>query len=235
MEKGCIIELRGVSYSVGGKDILKDIDLCLEGGITYAIIGPSGSGKTSLLMLINGLISPTVGDIFYNGEPLSSLDMPTYRAKVPLMFQEPLLVSGDGRANLMLPYTLNANIDKSPSNEQLAEMLRMCGLGDNFLEKDISTFSGGEKQRLSLVRNLLLRTDVIMLDEPTSALDINSERYIVKLLKEFRDDALVLYVTHSYQLIRGADRIILLNEGKIQSITEKISKSKLGKLLEGSG
>jgi len=228
----CLIKMENVSYSTNGKDIVSDVDLCFRKGRTYAIVGPSGSGKTTIMMLINGLISPTEGKVSYNGTPLEEMEMPHYRSQVPMLFQEPLLLPGDGRKNIMLPFTLETNVGKVPTEEEIREKMRSCGLDETYLDKEISTFSGGEKQRLSLVRTILLRPEAMLLDEPTSALDSKSEKDIINVIRTMAKETLMIYVTHSYQLIGAADDIIVVKGGRISTITDRLDKSRLREILE---
>jgi len=227
-----MVQLEDVSYSSNGKEIVSCLNLCLKRGMTYAIVGPSGSGKTTVLMLINGLISPTRGKVIFEGNPIDELDMPTYRSKIPLMFQEPLLIPGNGKQNIMLPFSLESNKERRPDDATIRSKLEECGLDESYLGKEISTFSGGEKQRLSLVRTLLLESKVILLDEPTSALDSRSEREVVKVISKVGQGNLMVYVTHSYQLIEAADEIIVIKDGKITIVTDKMDRSKIDSILE---
>lgn len=197
----------------------------------YALVGPSGSGKTTILMLMNGLISPTSGKVLFKGDPIEELDMPIYRSVATLMFQEPLLVPGNGRENLLMPYSLESNKGRDPTENIMIRTLSECGLGKEYLDKDISTFSGGEKQRLSLARTILMRPEIMILDEPTSALDMGSERDVVSMLERQMQHCTIFYVTHSYQLIERANNVILLKDGRIRSMANSIDIGKIREFL----
>ena len=229
-----VLNLSNVSYMADNKNIVSEVSFSLDEKKTYALVGPSGSGKTTILMLMNGLISPTSGKILYKGDTIEGLDMPMYRSVATLMFQEPLLVPGNGRDNLLMPYSLESNKGKDPSESDMARILSECGLCEEYLDKDTSTFSGGEKQRLSLARTILMRPEIMMLDEPTSALDMGSERDIISLLERQRQHCTIFYVTHSYQLIERADNVMLLKDGRIQSMVDSIGKEQITEFLGDS-
>lgn len=209
-----------VSYQANGKAIVEDISMSIFEHTLTAIVGPSGSGKTTLLMLINGLLSPTRGKVAYKGADIFELDMPRYRSRVALLFQEPLLVPGDGRTNMLLPFEFSINEEKSPSDDDMREAISLCGLPGWVMEKDVSTLSGGEKQRLCLARTLLLQPDVLLLDEPTSALDKRTEGHIVDLIATESRERTIVCVTHARQIVERASTIYALREGRMVSSTE---------------
>ncbi len=226
--------MENITYNAGHNSIVDNVSLSFDKNKLYVIVGPSGAGKTTLLTLLNGIISPTRGSILFNGENIFTYDAPSYRSRVCLLFQEPLLISGNGLDNLMLPFSFKSNVKKTPSHEDVQKAISSCALTDNYLEKDIWTYSGGEKQRLSLARTLLLDPNVFLLDEPTSALDATSEKQIIKTLEHLKDNRIIICVSHSRQLISKADTIIFIKEGKINHISNSIEHESIERFLEGS-
>jgi putative ABC transport system ATP-binding protein len=205
----------GVGYHAEKKDILTDISISIYERELATIVGASGSGKTTLLMLLNGLVSPTHGTIAYRGTSIFELDMPRYRSRVALLFQEPLLIQGNGRRNMLIPFEFSTNAEKIPSDDDIRETLALCRLPEWVMEKDVSTLSGGEKQRLCLARTLLLKPDVLLLDEPTSALDKRTEGHIVDLIATQSKERTIICVTHARQIVERASTIYALREGRL--------------------
>ena len=203
-----LLETEHISYVADSVAIVKDMSLKFEKRSFTAISGPSGSGKTTLLMILNGLITPSGGRVLYKGEDISSLRMPEYRSHVVLQFQEPLLFEGTGIENLFIPFSLEANRHNTPDEEMIEDALERCSLDKSFLEKDVSTFSGGEKQRLSLARSILMRPDALLLDEPTSALDKETESDIRDTLIELTAHMALIIVSHSQSLLSAADTTV---------------------------
>jgi putative ABC transport system ATP-binding protein len=215
-----ILTIDKVSYETEATPLVKDISMSIYGQTLSTIVGPSGAGKTTLLMLLNGLISPTRGTIAYRGTSIVELDMPRYRSRVALLFQEPLLVPGDGRTNMLLPFEFSANAQRPPADEKLREALASCKLPGWVMDKDASTLSGGEKQRLCLARTLLLQPDVLLLDEPTSALDKRTEGHIVDLITRESKERTVICVTHARQIVERASTIFTMREGRLVASAE---------------
>lgn len=163
-----MFELENVLY----KDILKIENLNIPKDKINCIIGESGSGKTTLLRMLNKLISPTSGDIFYNGRNLKSLDSVKLRRDVVMLPQNPIMFEGDILTNLTMG--LRFSEKKIPSKETLIEILEKVKLNKS-LEDSTKELSGGEKQRVALGRVMLMNPKVLLLDEPSSALDDDTE------------------------------------------------------------
>ncbi|RZN50591.1 ATP-binding cassette domain-containing protein [archaeon] len=229
-----LITTDAVSYQANGKAIVEDISMSIHKHTLTAIVGPSGSGKTTLLMLINGLLSPTSGTVAYKGTDILELDMPTYRSSVALLFQEPLLIQGDGRTNMLLPFEFSANEPKTPSDDDMQKALALCKLPAWVMGKDVSTLSGGEKQRLCLARTLLLQPDVLLLDEPTSALDRRTEDHIVDLIVNEAKERTVVCVTHSRQMVQRASTIYAMMGGRLVSSADSNGEVDIEDFLGGS-
>ncbi|WP_018249884.1 ABC transporter ATP-binding protein [Orenia marismortui] len=196
------------------KDIL-DIDkLEIDNKITV-IIGPSGAGKSTLLKLLNNMISVDSGTILYNGKDLNQINPIGLRREVIMLAQTPIIFEGTVKDNLEAAFKLREEV--VANEEKLKEVLKVVHL-DKELTDNAEKLSGGEKQRLSLARILLLSPKVLLLDEPSSALDQETERLLIETVVDYvkdRDKTLVM-ITHSKDIaLEYGDKVITLKEGRV--------------------
>lgn len=178
------------------KEILYIDELSIEEGQITTLIGESGSGKSTLMKLLNHLISPDEGEILYKGQPITEYDPVELRRQVLMLSQQPALFGKTIEENLQagLKFT-----EKSKASEQeMKEVLEAANLKKG-LEEEAEQLSGGEQQRLSLARVLLIDPPVLLLDEPTSALDDEMEDLVMdRLIRSARSSQkTVVMVTHS--------------------------------------
>jgi putative ABC transport system ATP-binding protein len=163
------------------------------------IRGASGSGKSTLLRLLCRLEQPDSGEIRYGGVPIQSIDPPQLRRKVCYVQQTPTLIDGTVKDNLLLPFgfKLNRNLEK-PSDNLLTNRLAQFHLDGIDFEQPAMDLSVGQKQRVCLLRAMLIGPDVLLLDEPTSALDPESESMVFELTETLnrREGVSILMVTH---------------------------------------
>jgi putative ABC transport system ATP-binding protein len=199
-----MFQLKNIKY----KNILniKNMDIPME-KIT-CIIGESGGGKSTLLKLLNQLITPDEGEILFNKSSLQIIDAVLFRRKVVMASQEPIIFPGNIQKNLLMGVTFAEK--ELPSKVKQEEILRLVHLKKE-LTDETERLSGGEKQRLSLGRVLLMDPEVLLLDEPSSALDADTEKVVldgvVQYVKE-RSKTLIM-VTHNLQLAKQiADNLI---------------------------
>jgi len=205
-------------WSAGGRMVL-DLELDMNPGELLAVYGPSGSGKTTLLRMLAGLARPERGRIQFGKELwLDTADrimVPTQRRKVGLVFQEyALFPNMTVRKNL--EYALDRRQEKSDIKE-LMEIMQLEELGDRYPNK----LSGGQQQRVALARALVRRPHLLLLDEPLSALDtemrIRLQEYILQVHRTY--SLTTVLVSHDvHEVIRLADRVVLLEEGKIREV-----------------
>jgi putative ABC transport system ATP-binding protein len=221
LTQNSLFELEKVSYQINGIQILRDLSFKVDlNGIT-GIIGSSGSGKSTLLHLLNKLISPTQGRILYQNEDISNIPSRNLRKKIGLVQQTPFLFNGSILENIL--YGPKIWGEQLPE-KRIVELLNAVELPKSLINKDISQLSGGEQQRVNLIRTLANHPEVLLLDEPTSSLDIKTEDTIEKLLLNLSKQGIsIIIVTHSLeQAKRLTNQLLVLREGILE---QKISTS----------
>ena len=216
-ENNAILRLEGVGFKTDDAVILNNIDLRIAAGEFKLITGPSGCGKSTLLKIIASLLSPTSGEIFFNDKDIATLSPENYRQQVSYCAQTPALFGDSVYDNLVFPWQIRHQ--QPDPNALVADLLRF-GLAENTLEKSINELSGGEKQRVSLIRNLQFLPQVLLLDEITSALDESNKKNVNEIIHRYTTEKniAVLWVTHDSNEIAHADEVITLKPagGKAQ-------------------
>ncbi|WP_209124118.1 thiol reductant ABC exporter subunit CydC [Alkalihalobacillus sp. BA299] len=208
------IELKGVSFIFPDEQrkALDQIDLVLPAGSKTAIVGPSGSGKSMLLKLLLKLYSPSEGELFFSGVPVSQHDEESVWEGTNVVLQENHFFSGTVKDNLLLSSELW-------SEEQLQQLLADVQLPDFLLEDEVmekgQNLSGGEKQRLAMARAVAKGRNFWLLDEPTSSLDSWTERRLYELLFRKAKDDTVVIISHRLEGLEQMDQIIVMDQGKI--------------------
>lgn len=163
------------------------------------IVGPSGSGKSTLLKLLNNLLSPDHGAIHFKSKSISSLDPLQLRRSVVMVPQAPVMFKGSIKDNLQIGLAFS---EKEPASvKEMEEMLQLFLL-DKRLDEEAEHLSGGEKQRLSWARAMLLDPEAFLLDEPTSALDEETAKTVLMKFRDYakKHDKTVIMITHSKEL-----------------------------------
>ncbi|MEM0653835.1 iron ABC transporter ATP-binding protein FetA [Klebsiella huaxiensis] len=218
-ESNAILHLEGVGFQADDVVILNEVNLQLRAGEFKLITGPSGCGKSTLLKIIASLLSPTSGRIFFEGKDINTLSPETYRQQVSYCAQTPALFGDSVYDNLVFPWQIR---NKQPDQKALVSDLLRFGLAENTLEKSINELSGGEKQRVSLIRNLQFLPQVLLLDEITSALDESNKSNVNDIIHRYvtEKNIAVLWVTHDQNEIAHADEVITLQPvtGKVQEV-----------------
>lgn len=209
------LEVKNLCKKYGEKEVLKDINFSLEEGNILCILGPSGCGKTTILNSIGGFIKNDSGQIILNGEDISSLN-PEDR-NISTVFQSYGLFSNKNVLENVAYGLKFRNVKKQDRIKQSMEMLKIVGL-EGYEKRKIHELSGGQRQRVALARSLVISPRLILLDEPFSNLDknlrITMRNEIKKLVKYFKMTTIL--VTHDQEdAFTMADRVILMNEGKI--------------------
>ena len=178
-----LLELKNLSVSAGGKRLLAGFNCSLSAGELTVIAGPSGCGKTTLLRAIAGLIDPDCGEILFNGGSPEKVGWPGYRRRVVMVGQRPVLFDASVRDNLSRPFSYRSS-DLSFPEERAKDLLDRFLLSEDHLEQNARSLSVGQKQRICLVRALLIDPAVLLLDEPISALDEDSAGAVESLIRE---------------------------------------------------
>jgi putative ABC transport system ATP-binding protein len=221
-----LFKVINVAFKVGEQKILNKISVDINSSDITGIIGPSGAGKSTFLRLLNKLISPSEGKIYYQDQDTKDIPAQKIRKEIGLVQQRPFLFNGTVKDNLLYGpkiWTIEY------SDDQLIQLLHKVALEKEFLDKQVEGLSGGEQQRVSLARSLANKPNVLLLDEPTSSLDINSEEIIENTLKQLSEEGIkIIIVTHSLeQTERITESILFLREGKlIEKIRTKTFFSK---------
>lgn len=198
--------------------VLKGINLKINKNETIAIVGNSGGGKSTIVNLISRFYDVTSGAIKFDGTDIRDLSLDSIRKNIAVVFQDNFLFSGTIRENIMMG-NYNATqeeIDKAIDGAFLREMLADMPLGlDTELGERGTTLSGGQRQRVAIARAMIKNAPIIILDEATSALDNQSEAIVQKALENLMKDKTVLVIAHRLSTIKNADKIAVINEGKL--------------------
>lgn len=210
-----MISVQSVSKKFGSREILKDLSFDVEENEFVALVGPSGSGKSTLLNMIGLLDNIDSGKILINGKILpkvNSRSAVNYRKNViNYLFQSNALISTSSvKDNLMLAMNFT-NFSKEEKEKKIKETLRFVGL-ENRLDSKVNELSGGEQQRIAIVRSILKPGDIILADEPTGSLDPDMAQKSFDLIRSLRDQfgKTILIVTHNLDHAKQCDRIVSL-------------------------
>ena len=216
------IEFERVSfrYRPDLPQVISEFSLQIQPGQTIGLVGRSGSGKTTVTKLLQGLYDVGQGVIRIDGIDIRELDKAHLRRNLGVVLQENYFFSGSIRENIALPKQ-NASLEEIIYAAQLAgadEFVQKLPRGyDTVLEENASNLSGGQRQRLAIARALLTNPPILIFDEATSALDPESEEVIRRNLGAIARGRTVLIVSHRLSIVSRADRIVVLDEGKISA------------------
>ena len=207
------------SYGTDAHPVLHGIDLQIPAGQTVALVGASGSGKSTLANMVPRFYSPTGGSITLDGHDLSDLTLVSLRANISLVSQEVVLFNDTVAANIAYGQEREVPEEEIVAAAKAAHALEfILAMPDGFNtligEKGVR-LSGGQRQRLAIARAILKNAPILILDEATSALDTESERHVQAALETLMQGRTTLIIAHRLTTIENADRIIVLQQGRI--------------------
>jgi len=226
------ISLNKIYFSYDDKQVLNGVDLKIEKNDTIAIIGESGSGKSTLMYLIAGLLNPTNGSIRIDSNELSEIDKSSFKKRIGYVSQDAPTFNDSIFNNVTFWADKNkVNYDKFFSALKQASIfdyvMELPNQEEDLLGNNGVNLSGGQKQRLAIARELYKDVDMLFLDEATSALDAETETTIQNNIEKLKGEYTIIMIAHRLSTIKKADRIILLEKGKIAAIGsfEELMKS----------
>ncbi|WP_350335258.1 type I secretion system permease/ATPase [Coralliovum pocilloporae] len=214
------IELKNVTfrYRPGEPEILRDVSLTIESGETIGIVGRSGSGKSTITKLVQRLYVPEHGRVLIDGTDISLLDPARLRRQIGVVLQDNILFNRSVRDNIALsnPAMPMKRVIQAAELAGAHEFILQLPHGyDTLLEERGSNLSGGQRQRIAIARALATNPRILILDEATAALDYESERTFQKNLSLVARGRTVIIVAHRLTTVRGADRIVVMDEGQV--------------------
>ena len=203
------------------EEVLHDICCSIPKGKITAIIGPNGSGKSTMFKLLERIYVPTKGTIFYGSHDIQEFQLDSYRKMFGIVSQDDMVISGTVKENIC--YGIERNITK----EELISVAKKANIYDFVMEtphgfdaqvgQDGSNFSGGQKQCIAIARAMMRNPDYLLLDESTSNLDVKSEMIVSNALTNLMRGRTTVMIAHNYSATLMADKIIVLNNGKIEA------------------
>ncbi len=215
-----MLELKNVSYSVGGKDILKNIDLEISDRFV-AITGPNGSGKSTLAKLVAGIIQPTEGRIYFDGKDITDMSV-TDRAKsgISFAFQQPVRFKG-----ITVKYLISLAAGKKTSISEACAYLSEVGLcAKDYIDREVNaSLSGGELKRIEIAMINARGTALSVFDEPEAGIDLWSFNNLIKVFEKMhkRTNGNILVISHQERILDIADKIVVIADGKISAYGTK--------------
>ncbi|MEM9184066.1 MAG: ABC transporter transmembrane domain-containing protein [Pseudomonadota bacterium] len=198
--------------------VLDDIQLTIEPGEKVALVGPSGAGKSTVFQLLMRFYDPTAGQLLLDGVPISELDLLAYRRQLALVAQDVTMFSSNALENIRYgnPDASREQVEEAARSAFAHDFITDLKEGyDTFLGERGVRLSGGQAQRIAIARALLTDPPVLLLDEATSALDAESERVVQQALDAVMEGRTTLIIAHRLATVRQADRILVMDNGKI--------------------
>lgn len=211
--------------AIGSCRAVDGVSLSIKRGQTFGLVGESGCGKSTLAKSIVGLVTPTSGSIFFQGNELNSnLLTPEYRKSVQMVFQDPF-ESLNARmtvgAILEEPLVIHRLCGKHERSKRVAKLLKQVGLPESAAKRYPFEFSGGQRQRIGVARALALEPELLVLDEPVSALDVSVQSQVLNLLMDLQDQLGLTYflIAHDLAVVKHiSDVIAVMYLGKIVEV-----------------
>ena len=215
------IEFKNVHFGYDDYSVINGVSFIAKQGETTALIGPSGSGKTTLTKLAARFWDIDSGQILLGGEDISKVDPETLLKNFSIVFQDVTLFNASIKDNIRVgkKNATDEEILKAAKVARCDEFIKRMPEGiDTIIGENGERLSGGERQRLSIARAILKDAPVVLLDEATASLDVENESLIQEALSELIKEKTVIIIAHRMRTIRSVDKIVLLNEGKIEAV-----------------
>lgn len=214
-----VIEIQHLSKSFGANEVLKDINFSVKKGEVVCIIGSSGSGKSTLLRCINLLERPSGGKILYNGENIldEKHDIFKYRTKLGMVFQQfNLFENHNALSNCVVGQMKVLGRSREEAEEVALKFLKVVGM-EQYINARPKQLSGGQKQRVAIAGVIAMRPEIIILDEPTAMLDPSGRREVMETIDYLNkhEGITIVHITHYMEEAIAADRVVVMEEGKI--------------------
>jgi ATP-binding cassette subfamily B protein len=218
------IELRHVSFTYPGSDraALADVSFHVEAGETIALVGPNGAGKTTLVKLLTALCRPTSGTLELDGEDVAKIETGALRSRIGVVFQDCAQYNFTAGENIGIGWLPDAS-----DEARVAQAAREGGVEDliGHMPEKYKTMlgrwfggiglSGGEWQRIALARAFMRKSELLILDEPTAAIDAEGEHQLFERFQKLKAGRTAILITHRFSTVRMADRIVVLDQGKV--------------------
>ena len=219
-----MIEYKHVALRYTDTDILKDVNLRIEDGEFMVLVGPSGSGKTTMLKMINRLLEPTDGNIYMDGKRIKDYDERELRLSTGYVLQAIALFPNLTVAENIALIPEMKGLDKERVASKTVELLEKVGLpASDYADRKPHELSGGEQQRIGIVRAIIAEPKILLMDEPFSALDAISRKQLQALTKDLHKEfgMTTIFVTHDTdEALKLGDRIAVLQEGEIVQVAD---------------
>lgn len=212
------IDFEDVAFSYGREPVIEGLNLHIDPGETLALVGRTGAGKSTIASLVPRLMDPQSGRVCLDGADVRGLQLETVRAQVSLVLQDCVLLHGSVLENIACgkPGATDAAVRRAAHLALVDEFASRLPLGlDTPVGERGVSLSGGQRQRVAIARAILRDTPILILDEPTSALDVESESLIAEALSQLPTGRTTLIIAHRLSTVRGADRIAVLEAGKL--------------------
>ena len=218
-----MITFKNITLKIRRQTLLDAATLHIADGEKVVVRGASGCGKSSLLKSAVGAIPLAHGSVCVDGVELSPETVADIRARIAFIGQEPVLGAETVREAIELPFTFKAHVGNKPTDERIFHLLERLHLPFDILEKPCKRISGGEKQRIAILRALLLDKSIFLADEVTSALDPESKTAVMAEL--FRPEITLLSVSHDPEWIAACDRTVGISN---HQLLESVADPKIG-------
>ena len=210
------VTFSNVSFTYENNLILDDVSFDIDSNSLTAIVGKSGSGKSTIFRLLLRLYKLDKGNIYIDGTSIYDYSKDVYSSNVSIATQKPFIFNMSIRENLNL-------VDSN--KEKQIEACKRVGIHDfimslpkgynTLLKEDATDISGGQKQLIALARTLLSKSEILLFDEVTASLDPNTAKQVIKVLKDLKKDHTVIIITHKPKLMKIADKILVIDHGKL--------------------